>query len=171
MFTCLILFRYKDGTEYMGEHKDDEKDLDAHAPIASLSLGQPRDFYFKHQDCRGKQGGNPKVTSNTRNKIKAERCKDSKNVATKTETKTENTAINSSLMKDEQARKSDQMVSGRTSRNIDKINLVLESGSVLMMNHPTNKHWYHSLPKRMRVTGTRINLTFRCMKKKINAHL
>jgi len=38
----------------MGEHKDDEKDLEQGYPIASLSLGQPRDFYFKHQDSRGK---------------------------------------------------------------------------------------------------------------------
>ena len=37
----------------MGEHKDDEKDLCQGYPIASLSLGQPRDFIFKHQDSRG----------------------------------------------------------------------------------------------------------------------
>lgn len=36
----------------MGEHKDDEKELDPNVPIASLSVGQPRDFYFKHQDVR-----------------------------------------------------------------------------------------------------------------------
>ena len=34
----------------MGEHKDDEKDLCQDYPIASLSLGQARDFVFKHQD-------------------------------------------------------------------------------------------------------------------------
>lgn len=38
----------------MGEHRDDEKDLVAGYPIASLSLGQPRDFIFKHADARGK---------------------------------------------------------------------------------------------------------------------
>ena len=36
----------------MGEHKDDEKELDPDVPIASISLGQARDFYFKHQDAR-----------------------------------------------------------------------------------------------------------------------
>lgn len=36
----------------MGEHKDDERELDPKTPIASLSLGQPRDFYFRHQDAR-----------------------------------------------------------------------------------------------------------------------
>jgi len=38
----------------MGEHRDDEKDLVTGHPIASLSLGQPRDFIFKHADSRGK---------------------------------------------------------------------------------------------------------------------
>ena len=36
----------------MGEHQDAEKELDPAAPIASLSLGQPRDFVFKHRDAR-----------------------------------------------------------------------------------------------------------------------
>ena len=38
----------------MGEHRDDEKDLVHGYPIASLSLGQARDFIFKHTDSRGK---------------------------------------------------------------------------------------------------------------------
>ena len=38
----------------MGEHKDDEDDLVHGHPIASLSLGQPRDFVFRHGDSRGK---------------------------------------------------------------------------------------------------------------------
>ncbi|ESO97863.1 hypothetical protein LOTGIDRAFT_103779 [Lottia gigantea] len=53
-FNFVLINRYKDGSDYMGEHKDDEKDLEADHPIASLSLGQARDFIFKHQDSRGK---------------------------------------------------------------------------------------------------------------------
>lgn len=49
---CCAFFRYKDGSDKMGEHKDDEKELDPKVPIASLSLGQQRDFYFRHQDSR-----------------------------------------------------------------------------------------------------------------------
>ena len=37
----------------MGEHKDDEKELDPSAPIASLTFGAARDFYFKHGSARG----------------------------------------------------------------------------------------------------------------------
>lgn len=38
----------------MGEHKDNEPELDPNTPIASLSLGQNRDFVFRHGDCRKK---------------------------------------------------------------------------------------------------------------------
>ena len=42
-----------DGGDHMGEHKDDEEELVKGSPIASLSLGQERDFVFRHQDARG----------------------------------------------------------------------------------------------------------------------
>lgn len=53
-FNFVLINRYKDGQDSMGEHRDDEKDLDLHHPIASLSLGQHRDFIFRHKDARGK---------------------------------------------------------------------------------------------------------------------
>ena len=40
---------YHNGTEGMAWHSDDEPMLLAHAPIASLSLGAPRRFDFKHK--------------------------------------------------------------------------------------------------------------------------
>lgn len=46
----------------------------------------------------------------------------------------------------------------------ENIKLDLKSGYLLMMNPPTNKTWYHSLPVRKTVPGVRINLTFRVMK-------
>ncbi|XP_070204502.1 DNA oxidative demethylase ALKBH2-like [Littorina saxatilis] len=104
-FNFVLVNRYKDGCDYMGEHKDDEKDLADGHPIASLSLGQPRDFYFKHQDSRGK----------------------------------------------------------KATRKMDTVKLVLEHGGLLLMNPPTNRFWYHALPKRTRLSDVRINLTFRKM--------
>ena len=47
--------RYKDGQDHMGEHRDDEKELDPLCPIASVSLGVARDFIFRHRDTRGNQ--------------------------------------------------------------------------------------------------------------------
>lgn len=43
------------------------------------------------------------------------------------------------------------------------IELTLHHGSFISMNHPTNKNWSHSLPKRLRVKRPRISLTFRKM--------
>ncbi|XP_068204394.1 DNA oxidative demethylase ALKBH2-like [Palaemon carinicauda] len=103
-FNFVLVNRYENGNDHMGEHKDDEKELDRSAPIASITLGQPRDFYFKHQDARG-----------------------------------------------------------RNKKFIDKVTIVLEHGSLLMMNYPTNNYWYHALPTRKTVHGTRINLTFRTL--------
>ena len=105
-----MYFRYKDGDDHMGEHRDDEKDMVAESPIASLSLGQSRDFVFKHADTRGRDA----------------------------------------------------------KRKIPTVTKHLESGSLLMMNYPTNVYWYHSLPKRKRVPGVRINMTFRDFKKPVN---
>ncbi len=43
----------------------------------------------------------------------------------------------------------------------EKIDIELESGSLLMMKGIIQDHWYHQLPKRLRVQESRINLTFR----------
>lgn len=36
----------------MGEHRDNEPELDPNFPIASISLGQERPFVLKHKDAR-----------------------------------------------------------------------------------------------------------------------
>ncbi|KAL3270103.1 hypothetical protein HHI36_009161 [Cryptolaemus montrouzieri] len=43
-YNFVLINRYRDGTDHMGEHKDDEAELDPNTPIASLSLGQERPF-------------------------------------------------------------------------------------------------------------------------------
>lgn len=53
-FNFVLVNRYKDGSDHIGEHRDDEKDLLPGSSIASVSLGQERDFVFKHRDSRGK---------------------------------------------------------------------------------------------------------------------
>lgn len=37
----------------------------------------------------------------------------------------------------------------------------LAHGSLLLMRHPTQRHWQHCLPPRTRALGRRLNLTFR----------
>lgn len=48
----MVYIRYKDGHDHMGEHRDDERELDPACPIASVSLGAVRDFIFRHKDAR-----------------------------------------------------------------------------------------------------------------------
>ncbi|XP_077600671.1 DNA oxidative demethylase ALKBH2-like [Stigmatopora nigra] len=57
LFNFALINRYKDGNDHMGEHRDDERELDPLSPIASVSLGAARDFIFRHRDARGKQSG------------------------------------------------------------------------------------------------------------------
>ena len=52
-FNFVLVNRYNDGNDCIGEHQDDEKDLELQAPIVSLSFGQNRDFVFKHKTSRG----------------------------------------------------------------------------------------------------------------------
>ena len=49
-YNFVLVNRYQDGKNKIGEHKDDEKELDPDVPIASLSLGQEREFILRHQD-------------------------------------------------------------------------------------------------------------------------
>ncbi|GAB5579138.1 DNA oxidative demethylase ALKBH2 [Prionailurus viverrinus] len=102
-FNFVLVNRYKDGRDHIGEHRDDERELAPGSPIASVSFGACRDFFFRHKDSRGKQ----------------------------------------------------------PSRKVEVVRLQLAHGSLLMMNHPTNTHWYHSLPVRKKILAPRVNLTFR----------
>lgn len=40
---------YKDGSQYIGEHSDDEKDLQKNSPIYSFSFGQERVFRIRNK--------------------------------------------------------------------------------------------------------------------------
>ena len=43
----------------------------------------------------------------------------------------------------------------------EKVKILLEPGSVLLMGGDCQKNWKHELPKRLRVKDPRINLAFR----------
>lgn len=48
-YNSCLLNLYQSGTEGMGWHSDDEKELDPTTPIASVSLGSRRKFAFRHK--------------------------------------------------------------------------------------------------------------------------
>jgi alkylated DNA repair dioxygenase AlkB len=45
----------------------------------------------------------------------------------------------------------------------ETISVLLENGSLLLMEDETQKNWLHGLPKSTKITLPRINLTFRTM--------
>nr|ADD38240.1 Alpha-ketoglutarate-dependent dioxygenase alkB homolog 2 [Lepeophtheirus salmonis] len=49
LYNFVLVNRYENGAQKMGEHKDNEKDILKDVPIASISLGQERDFIFRHE--------------------------------------------------------------------------------------------------------------------------
>lgn len=55
-------------------------------------------------------------------------------------------------------------------RTGEKVSLPLVSGSLLVMQGETQKHWRHQLPKSKKVTAPRINLTFRSMAASHSGH-
>ena len=60
-YNFVLVNRYKDGEEKIGDHKDGEKELAKDVAIASLTLGAERDFIFKHQDRRNNSVENVKL--------------------------------------------------------------------------------------------------------------
>ena len=49
-FNSVLANLYRDGNDSMGLHCDDEKELGKRPVIASLSLGETREIYFKHKN-------------------------------------------------------------------------------------------------------------------------
>jgi alkylated DNA repair dioxygenase AlkB len=94
-FNSVLCNLYKDGKDYMGWHRDKEPELGTDPIIASVSLGAPRRFIFRH----------------THSGVKHE--------------------------------------------------VMLNSGSLLLMHEGCQQYWQHSLPKMITVMEPRINLTFR----------
>nr|WP_086938937.1 alpha-ketoglutarate-dependent dioxygenase AlkB [Thaumasiovibrio occultus] len=51
-FNAVLLNYYRDGHDYMGYHRDNEKSLGEQPVIASLSLGVERRFLFRHRQSK-----------------------------------------------------------------------------------------------------------------------
>lgn len=108
-FNSLLLNRYRSGEDRMGWHADDEAELAADHPIASLSLGVMRTLRFRPRPAAVR--GVPSLAS------------------------------------------------GQPPLALD-----LADGDLLLMESPTQEHWQHALPSRLRRSGERINLTFRLIR-------
>jgi len=94
-FNSVLLNKYRDGSDKIGWHRDNEKCLGEIVNIATISLGSSRTFLAK-----------------------------------------------------------------KSSRK-ETFDLALEHGSLLLMMHPFQNEWTHSLPARPKIKQSRISLTFR----------
>ena len=95
-FNGVLLNLYRDGSDGMGWHADNEPELGSEPVVASISFGAPRRFTLKHKR-----------------------------------------------------------------RKAERVELLLEDGSVLLMSGATQANWLHSVPKTSKQVGERINLSFR----------
>ncbi|HYP02917.1 MAG TPA: alpha-ketoglutarate-dependent dioxygenase AlkB [Cyanobium sp.] len=98
-FNSLLLNLYRDGSDKLDWHADDERELDPASPIVSLSLGAARTFRLRPRD--------------------PERIP------------------------------------------CASLTFELGHGDLLVMDPPTQEHWLHQVPRRLRVKTPRLNLTFR----------
>ncbi len=54
-FNTLLINLYRDGNDSNGWHADNETELGKNPVIASLSLGEPRPFHFKHRKIKSER--------------------------------------------------------------------------------------------------------------------
>jgi alkylated DNA repair dioxygenase AlkB len=101
-FNHVLANLYRDGTDSMGLHSDNEKELGDNPWIASLSFGAARSFQIAPQR-RFRSKGTP----------------------------------------------------------VEKLQLSLPSGSLLLMAPPMQRYYLHGIQKTKRPVGPRLNLTFR----------
>ncbi len=94
-FNSCLANLYRDGSDSMGYHSDDEPELGPRPTIASVSLGAPRQFVLRHRTTR------------------------------------------------------------------DRWSWALGSGDLLVMRNESQSNYAHAVPKTRRLTGARMNLTFR----------
>lgn len=52
----------------------------------------------------------------------------------------------------------------------DTLSFELGQGDLLVMDPPTQQHWQHQVPQRLRLSATRLNLTFRSIRPEVIRH-
>lgn len=96
-FNAVLCNFYRNGTDYVSWHSDDEPELGKNPLIASVSFGEAREFELKHKH----------------------------------------------------------------KKEIEKVRLTLESGSLLLMSGSLQHNWVHQIVKTKKQMSPRINLTYR----------
>ncbi|MCO5595292.1 hypothetical protein L7F22_049333 [Adiantum nelumboides] len=140
--------RYTNGSDYAAWHADDEKVYGPTPTIASVTLGAEREFLIRRKGSRkqilcsmpvihglGSQSDFDVLRANSVHQLH--------------KTKRKSTVL--STVEDD--------LLEMTSRELYTFDL--KHGSLFVMQGYTQRDWEHSVPKRKRANGLRINLTFR----------
>lgn len=133
-FNSLLLNRYKGANDYVGWHADDEKLYGPTPEIASVSFGCERDFVLKKKESTLQSHEKKGLFGVCVKPSPAEKTGDGGGPAKKKLKKSSKEGQHS---------------------------FTLKHGSLLVMRGYTQRDWIHSVPKRAKAEGTRINLTFR----------
>lgn len=159
MFNSVLANRYANGNDYAAWHADDEKLYGFTPTIASVTLGAEREFLIRRKRNRRAVVNSEKESLSCMplpNRMEAGSAFDV-------------LLANSMLQSNKAKRKFGTSSTDMKFMNSGLIEgpprelytFMLKHGSLLVMQGYTQRDWEHSVPRRKRANGLRINLTFR----------
>ncbi|GLJ16388.1 hypothetical protein SUGI_0277990 [Cryptomeria japonica] len=172
-FNSLLLNRYKHGSDYVGWHSDNEPLYGPTPTIASVTLGAEREFLMRRKKTQISRG---EGTNALNNSVHSTENKNTNASELKLQKATTNLISAGSEPSSSSKRDYDSSFSVSTNifdilktrqRDVqskhskDRYSFTLNHGSLFVMRGYTQRDWEHSVPKRMKMQGLRINLTFR----------
>lgn len=169
-FNSLLLNRYKHGGDYVGWHSDNEALYGPTPTIASVTFGAEREFLMRKKKTKTSKGEGIQAlnTGVDTNEDKKTRHSESEFQGTRT---TQMSAESTTPPSTKRAFQSNTVnifeklkTNGGDSHSHvfkDRYSFMLKHGSLFVMKGYTQRDWEHSVPKRMKLPGLRINLTFR----------
>eukprot|EP01018_Ginkgo_biloba_P023209 Gb_34540 [translate_table: standard] len=175
-FNSLLLNRYKDGGDYVAWHSDNEVLYGPTPTIASVTFGAEREFLMRRKKTakgfKEERKNMPNKDVDTKEKKRAsnnnlEQVQRPRMTLTSSMESSMPPSINkacqSDFSKPANAFQKLKTKQGDAQSKLfkDHHSFVLKHGSLLVMRGHTQRDWEHTVPKRMKVPGLRINLTFR----------
>lgn len=168
VFNSVLLNRYSSGSDYAGWHSDDEKVYGSKPTIASVTLGKEREFLIRKKKSKKTVTKiEKKDTSSSLLSISASTAElpNGSEVCNAFDMLLANAAAGSSTSKRKFCTPPTDikvMDCGNVKKPFNELySFMLKNGSLLVMRGYMQRDWEHSVPRRKRVDGLRINLTFR----------
>lgn len=153
-FNSVLVNRYNDGSDYAGWHADAEKVYGSTPTIASITLGTEREFLIRRRRSR-----KLRLSSETDRAANKAESQSACNVSVAKLAQKLNGTKRKSCTVSTNSNAMESSLSSETPRGL--YTFKLKHGSLLVMQGYTQRDWEHSVPRRKRAIGLRINLTFR----------